>query len=366
MSKAVQVELGQRSYPINVGTGLLKDVATACQEATGGKQFFIVTDSCVKDHHLSTLEESFKKAGLEYHVIILPAGEQTKQFDSLQMLITEVLSHKVERSSVLVALGGGVIGDITGFAASIILRGIAFVQIPTTLLAQVDSSVGGKTAINHPLGKNLIGSFYQPRLVLADVGLLTSLPRRQVLAGYAEVVKYGLLGDADFFNWLEAKTPCFESNDLLIEAVERSCRAKAQIVAKDEREGGLRALLNLGHTFGHAYERLTGYSDLLLHGEGVAIGMVHAFALSAQLGLCSEDDVERVRAHLKQVGLPTSLKDIDYQWDIDAIVKAMGHDKKVKDKKLVFIVARSIGDAFIKEDVDTEAVYATLERDIKE
>jgi 3-dehydroquinate synthase len=293
----------------------------------------------------------------------VPPGEGSKSFSGLEQVTGALLDSGVDRGGLIVALGGGVIGDLTGFAAGVLKRGIAFAQIPTTLLAQVDSSVGGKTAINASQGKNLIGLFHQPRIVIADTALLATLPRRELLAGYAEVAKYGALGDRNFFEWLEASGgKALEGDkDALIHAVAHSCRMKADIVARDERESGERALLNLGHTFGHALEAATGFSDRLLHGEGVAIGMALAFRLSTKLGLCSGQDTERLSRHLRAMGLPSTISDIPGERPpADTLLAAMGHDKKVKDGKLVFILVRGLGQAFVASDVPIGAVRDVL------
>jgi 3-dehydroquinate synthase len=300
--------------------------------------------------------------------VILPPGEHTKDFSFFQKLTSDLLDIGIERSTVVVAFGGGVIGDLTGFAAAVLLRGIDFVQIPTTLLAQVDSSVGGKTAIDMPQGKNLVGAFHQPRLVLADTDVLQTLPRREVLAGYAEVVKYGLINDPAFFEWLESNGEAVVSVDAAAarQAVAHSCQAKAAIVARDETEQGDRALLNLGHTFAHALETETGYGPDLLHGEAVAAGMAIAFDLSVRLGLCPAADAARVRRHLRAVGLPAGLSDIktsgnQRRWNIGALLSHMGRDKKVRDGKVTFILARGIGQAFQAPGVDLAAVEALLQ-----
>jgi len=294
---------------------------------------------------------------------VMPPGEGSKSFLGLEKLSGDLLNSGVDRGGLIVALGGGVIGDLTGFAAGILKRGVAFAQVPTTLLAQVDSSVGGKTAINAPQGKNLIGLFHQPRIVIADTALLATLPRRELLAGYAEVVKYGALGDADFFEWLEANgvKALAGDSDALIHAVAHSCRMKAAIVARDERETGERALLNLGHTFGHALEAATGFSDRLIHGEGVAIGMALAFQLSVRLGLAPGQDAERFVRHLKAAGLPSAISDIPGPRPAtDDLIAAMGHDKKVKDGKLTFILLKGLGRSFVTSDVPLGAVRDVL------
>jgi 3-dehydroquinate synthase len=359
----LRVDLAERSYDILVGDDLLNQAGRYMAPVLRQKRVLIVTDDTVAGLHLATLERALTDAGLTFEAVVLPPGEPTKDFGHLGALCEHLLKLGVERGSTLVALGGGVIGDITGFAAAILLRGIDLVQIPTTLLAQVDSSVGGKTGINTPQGKNLVGSFYQPRLVLADTGALSTLPRRQVLAGYAEVAKYGMIGDAAFFAWLEGHGNAVIDGDLAARrhAVYTSCAAKAAIVGADEREGGVRALLNLGHTFGHALEAETGYGDELLHGEAVAIGMVMAFDLSVRLGLCPAEDAARVRRHLAAVGLPTGLDtDSGRLWNPASLLAHMRRDKKVKDGRVTFVLARGIGQAFVSDQVDVAAVDAML------
>lgn len=357
----ITLELGERSYDIVVGDSLLENAAGYIEKIIS-RRVFIITDSNVAKIHLPILQDSLMTAGIETHAIILPAGEQTKSLVELEGLINKIFEHKPERKDTLIALGGGVIGDITGFAASILLRGVDFIQIPTTLLAQVDSSVGGKTGINNSFGKNLIGSFYQPKLVLADMDLLKTLPQREFLAGYAEVVKYGLINDERFFDWLDTNSTVIlkKESNILRHAVLTSCRAKAEIVAEDEREGGARALLNLGHTFGHALEKEMGYTNKLLHGEAVAVGMVMAFAFSAQLGLCSPSDAERVKEHLQVMGLPVSPYDIRPDWDVDKLIEYMEQDKKVSDGKMVFILARGIGKSFVAKDIEAKDVEVFL------
>jgi 3-dehydroquinate synthase len=365
--ETLSVALGERSYDIIVGPDLISNAAQLIAPLIDHEPAIIITDDNVAGYHLGNLNDSLKSAGVASTVITLPAGENTKGYDGFQDLITAILDTGPERGSTLIALGGGVIGDITGFAASVILRGIDFVQIPTTLLAQVDSSVGGKTGINTRHGKNLVGSFYQPRLVLADTGALNTLPRRELLAGYAEVAKYGLLGDKVFFKWLEKNGKALIDGNAALrqQAVIKSCRAKAEIVGRDEKEAGDRALLNLGHTFGHALEAETGFSEKLLHGEAVAIGMMMAFDLSAQIGLCPLEDAARVRAHLKAIGLPVQPTDIfDQRWDSAALLGHMAQDKKVRDGKITFILTRGIGDAFITSDIDISDVEALLDRAI--
>lgn len=356
------VELGKRSYDIIVGEGLLHNAAEYIKPLLKRDRAFIITDEKVADLHLNRLQTSLEEKGIICHAIILPVGEQTKSFVHLEDLLNRIFDHQPERKDTLIALGGGVIGDITGFAASILLRGVEFIQIPTTLLAQVDSSVGGKTGVNNHYGKNLVGSFYQPKLVLADMDLLQTLDKRDYLSGYAEVVKYGLINDRPFFEWLDQNRAKFAKRDPLAlkEAVLKSCQAKASIVAQDEREGGVRALLNLGHTFGHALEKAMGYDGRLLHGEAVAIGMVMAFAFSARQGLCAAEDVNATEAHLKAVGLPTHPSDIHPKWDAEALLSFMHQDKKVSSGKLVFILANAIGESFISKDVSPEDILAFL------
>ncbi|CAO3416706.1 3-dehydroquinate synthase [Azospirillum endophyticum] len=365
----VRLELGARSYDILVGDGVLADSGERIAAVTRGRAPIVVTDANVAPLHLDTLDAALLAAGIAPQpAIVLPAGEKTKDFAHFQQLMDEVLGRGIERSTVLLALGGGVIGDITGFAAASALRGIDFIQVPTTLLSQVDSSVGGKTGINSRHGKNLIGAFHQPRLVIADTATLDTLPRREVLAGYAEVVKYGLIRQPDFFAWLErnGRQVVDGDSDARRHAVTVSCRAKADIVGVDERESGDRALLNLGHTFGHALEAATGFGQTLLHGEGVAIGMVLAFDLSVRLGLCPADDARRARAHLADVGLPVRPADIaGVAWDVDGLVRSMAKDKKVQDGRITFILADRIGNAFTRRDVDAAAVRAVLEESVR-
>ena len=363
-AETVRVDLGSRGYDILVGDGLLAGAGPLVKAATGGRAPIVVTDETVAGLHLGTLERTLADAGIPTGpAIVLPAGEKTKDFAHLEGLLDAILSRGIERSAALLALGGGVIGDITGFAAAVALRGIDFVQVPTTLLAQVDSSVGGKTGINTRQGKNLVGAFHQPKLVIADTAALDTLPRREVLAGYAEVVKYGLIRLPGFFAWLEENGARVVDGDGAArrEAVTVSCRAKADIVGVDERESGDRALLNLGHTFGHALEAATGFGPRLLHGEAVSIGMVLAFDLSVRLGLCPAADAARARAHLTAVGLPVSPTDIPgVEWDVDELIGHMAKDKKVQDGRITFILVRRIGDAFTRRDVDSAVVRELL------
>ncbi len=362
--ETVRVELGSRSYDIVVGDDVLASAGEMMAPVLRRPRVIVVTDRHVADLHLETLLRSLSDGAVDAIPIVLDAGEQTKDISHFGKLMDAILGRGIDRDTALVAFGGGVVGDLTGFVAATALRGIDFIQIPTTLLAQVDSSVGGKTGINSPHGKNLIGAFHQPRLVLADSRVLRTLPRREMLAGYAEVVKYGLIRDAAFFGWLEGHGADLVDGDpaKIRQAVVTSCRAKAAIVAADEREAGERALLNLGHTFGHALEAETGYSNTLLHGEAVAIGMVMAFDLSARLGLCPPDDAARVRRHLAAVGLPTGTNFTNsVLWDPARLMSHMGRDKKAKGGKLTFILVHGIGDAFVSHDVPVKELSAFME-----
>ena len=360
----VHVDLGGRGYDILVGQGLLTETGRYVGAVAKGRRCVVVTDEAVAPLYLDAVQAGLEGAGLTTQSIVLPQGEHTKDLRHLGDLTDRLLDLRVDRASILVALGGGVVGDIAGFAAAIVLRGIDYVQIPTTLLAQVDSAVGGKTAVNTRHGKNLLGAFHQPRLVLADIGTLETLSTREFLAGYAEVVKYGLLGDADFFSWLEREGAalCEGDADARRQAVVTCCAAKAVIVADDEREAGRRQLLNLGHTFAHAFEAETAYGTTLLHGEAVAIGMACAFELSVRLGFCPSDDAERVRRHLAARGLRAGLEDLaDASWTADRLLEHMAHDKKALGGTLTFVLARRIGEAFTSSDVETETVRALLE-----
>ena len=366
-SRSVSVELGDRTYDVLIASGLVRDAGALIKARLGAVKCGVVTDENVARHHLAALEESLKSEGLLAGSIVMKPGEATKSFRDLATLSERLLELGLERGDLVVPLGGGVIGDLAGFAAGILRRGVRFVQIPTSLLAQVDSSVGGKTGINAPQGKNLIGVFHQPSLVIADTAVLTTLPPRQMRAGYAEVVKYGLLGDAKFFAWLEANWQGIFGNNgpALTKAIETSVAAKAAIVARDETETGDRALLNLGHTFGHALEAWTGYSDRLLHGEGVAIGMCMAFRLSEDLGICPRGRADVVARHLKAVGLPTKISDIPgNRADANELLRLMGQDKKVRGGKATFILVRDIGQAFVSREVMPETVKAFLGREI--
>lgn len=362
---AVPVALGARSYDILVGRDLLPELGAQMAARLRSRRAVILTDQTVAGHYLRRVEESLITAGFQCQPsLVLPPGESTKSFTKLEEGLETLLGYGIERSTLLVALGGGVVGDFTGFLAAIALRGLDFVQVPTTLLAQVDSSVGGKTGINSRHGKNLIGAFHQPKLVLVDTGTLATLSERDRRAGYAEVVKYGLINDPAFFTWLEQHgTTVLSGKDAAAEAhaVTVSCRAKAAIVGVDERENGDRALLNLGHTFGHAFEAACAYDERLRHGEAVALGMVLAAEVSQRLGVCPAEDVARIRAHLMTVGLPTSATDIaGLATTTDALLAHMGHDKKVQNGRLTFILMRGIGQAFITRDVPVEVLRAVL------
>ena len=363
MTETVHVPLEGRAYDIRIGPGLLPAAGAHVGPFLKRPRVAIVTDETVAALHLETLRKGLEKDGISSTALSLPAGEGTKSWPQFERTVEWLLDQKVERRDVVVAFGGGVIGDLVGFAAAVLRRGVRFVQIPTSLLAQVDSSVGGKTGINAPQGKNLIGAFHQPTLVLADTEVLGTLTERDFLAGYGEVAKYGLLGDAAFFDWLEAQGPALAAGDMQarIAAVRRSVEMKAEIVVRDEHEHGDRALLNLGHTFCHALEAATGYSDRLLHGEGVAIGCALAFELSARMGLCSQEDPSRVRAHLRQMNMKVDLSDIPGDLpDAEGLLELMAQDKKVIDGRLRFILARGIGEAFVAEDVDPQMVRDLL------
>ena len=359
----LRVELGNRSYDIVIGDGLASPGGSGgarIRDIAGPRPCWIVTDETVAGLHLESVRTALSEAGVRSIPVVLPPGERTKNLGTVERVANAALDSAPERSSVLIALGGGVVGDIAGFAASMILRGVSFVQIPTTLLSQVDSSVGGKTGVNTRHGKNLLGAFYQPRLVLADTAMLDTLPRPQLLAGYAEVVKYGLIRDPGFFAWLERNGAevIAENGAARHHAVRASCAVKADIVGRDEREAGARALLNFGHTFGHAIEAEAGYR--LLHGEAVAVGMVMAFELSAALGLCAEAEVARVRRHFEKVGLPVALP-ANRRYDPDALIRRMSRDKKVRDGRTAFVLVRAVGDAFVATEADPGAVRRAIE-----
>ncbi|MBV8799868.1 MAG: 3-dehydroquinate synthase [Alphaproteobacteria bacterium] len=362
MTSLVRVALGDRGYDIHIGGGLLARAGELLAPLARGA-VAVVTDENVARLHLEALLQSLRGRGIDARPLVLPSGEETKSFAWLEKLCRELLGLGVERSGLVLALGGGVIGDLAGFAAGILKRGVAFAQVPTTLLAQVDSSVGGKTAIDVPEGKNLIGLFHQPKSVLVDTSVLSTLPGRELLAGYAEVVKYAALGDADFFSWLEMNGTKALAGDpaALTHMIAHCCRMKADIVARDERESGERALLNLGHTFGHALEAVTGFSGTLLHGEAVAIGMVLAFRLSEQLGYAPPADRQRLIAHLQGAGLPVRIGDIRSERPSpETLLEFMQHDKKAERGKLKFVLVRGLGNAFVSGDVSLDAVRAVL------
>jgi 3-dehydroquinate synthase len=358
----VEVALGARTYDIVIGRGLLALLGARIKTLRPGARAAIVTDETVARHHLKAAEAALRSAGIDFAAIRVAPGEGSKSYASFDRVCEAIIDARIERGDLVVALGGGVIGDLAGFAAACVRRGVDFVQVPTTLLAQVDSSVGGKTGINSPHGKNLIGAFHQPVLVIADTALLDTLPKRDFRAGYAEVAKYGLLGDAAFFSWLEANwQDVFAGGAAREHAIAVCCRAKAGIVARDERETGERALLNLGHTFGHALEAAAGFSDRLLHGEAVALGMALAFDFSARRELISPDDAARARAHLAAVGLPTHIRDVPGETPAAArLMDLIAQDKKVKRGRLTFILVRGIGKAFVENNVDPAGVLAFL------
>jgi 3-dehydroquinate synthase len=364
----VDVALGDRAYDIVIGRDVLQSLGERVAALRPGARAAIVTDRNVADHWLEKTQASLAAAGIATSHFTVEEGEGSKSYAGLQQVSEALIAARIERNDLVIALGGGVVGDLAGFSAAILRRGVDYVQVPTTLLAQVDSSVGGKTGINSPQGKNLIGAFHQPVLVLADTAVLDTMPQRQFRAGYAEVVKYGLLGDEAFFTWLEANhADIFAGGAAREHAIATSCRAKAAIVARDEREAGERALLNLGHTFGHALEAATGFSDRLFHGEGVSIGMVLAAELSAHLGMIAETEAARISNHLAAVGLPTHLQDIagfaqEGLADADALMALMAQDKKVKRGRLTFILFKAVGSAVIAPNVEPSVVRDFLKR----
>ncbi|MEM1105431.1 MAG: 3-dehydroquinate synthase [Pseudomonadota bacterium] len=362
-ARTVRVGLGARSYDIAIGPGLLSQIGRDLAPMLGRPLVFVLTDANVAGHHLDALTAHLARSGLRAQTRIIPAGEASKSFAELEAALAWLIGHGATRSDVLIAFGGGVVGDLAGLVAALMKRGMGLVQVPTTILAQVDSSVGGKTAINTPAGKNLVGAFYQPRKVIIDTDLLATLPQRERAAGYAEIVKYGLLGDADLFAWLEV-----EGREVLAlapgpleEAIARSCQAKAALVAQDEREGGVRALLNLGHTFGHALEAENGYGPGLLHGEAVACGMALALRYSARLGLMPAADAHRAAAVLQAAGLETQLARLQGgPYDPAALIAHMRQDKKARGDAVPLILARGLGKAFIHPEADLSDVHAFL------
>lgn len=360
----VTVDLGDRSYPILIGRDLIKSAGAEFKKHLPGSKAVIITDDTVKNLHLNTLEQSFSEAGVEFHTLLVPAGEKTKRFEIFERLCDDILALRLERGDAVVALGGGVVGDLSGFVSGVVRRGMKFVQVPTTLLSQVDSSVGGKTGINSRHGKNLLGVFHQPTWVLADTAILDTLSPREFRAGYAEVAKYGLINDPDFFAWLENNWQgIFNGGPERDEAVAHSCRAKAAVVAADEFEAGNRALLNLGHTFGHALEGAVEYETIrLVHGEGVAIGMALAHEFSERLGLCPAEDTQRVVTHLEAVGLPTRIDQIPGQLPpVDTFMELIAQDKKVSRGQLTFILTKGIGTSYVDKTVSAEPLRAFLE-----
>jgi len=362
MTRTVHVPLGARAYDVRIGADLIARAGAEIAPLLHRPRAAVITDETVAGLHLGTLQTALRAEGIASEALILPAGEATKSWPHLTRSVEWLLDQRVERRDIVIALGGGVIGDLVGFAAAILRRGVRFVQMPTTLLAQVDSSVGGKTGINAPQGKNLIGAFHQPSLVLADTSVLNTLSERDFRAGYGEVVKYGLLGDAAFFHWLEDNAHRLRDDiETRDHAVAHSVAMKAGIVSRDETEQGERALLNLGHTFGHALEAATGYSQRLLHGEGVAIGCALAFELSARMGLCPQETPSRVGAHLAQMQMPARLRDVPGELpDDETLIALMGQDKKVVDDRQRFVLSRGIGKAFVSDAVKTADLQAVL------
>lgn len=364
----INVELGERSYKINVGSGLINDIGLYVNDLSQKKRVFIVTDENVFQKHFNALEENLKKCDIEVIPYCVPAGEQSKTFENLEHLLNHLLKHQAERADLLIAFGGGVIGDLTGLAASLLKRGMTFTQIPTTLLAQVDSSVGGKTAINTKFGKNLIGTFYQPQRVIIDIDYLTTLPKRQILAGFAEIIKYGLIYDSEFHEWLDSCAKdiiSLKDKEVLVVAISRSCAIKATIVQADEREGSLRQILNFGHTFGHALEAENRYRDSLLHGEAVGCGMGLATRYSHRLDMISKTSAESVINSLESAGLTTCIRELEGgPYKADGLVARMMQDKKTKEGKTPLILLNEIGEPCIRSDVDLSDVQEFLSKEV--
>lgn len=368
--ESLKVELGDRSYQILVGSELIANAMDYLRPVLHRKRVAVVTDANVAHHgFLDLLRDCVEKENVEFNAKVLPVGETVKSWNFLRDVVEWLLSLEMERQDIVLALGGGVVGDLAGFAASILRRGVRHVQFPTTLMSQVDSSVGGKTGINSSYGKNLVGAFHQPSLVLCDLSALDTLPKREFLSGYGEVAKYGLLGDADFFRWLEINGARLYKGDrtLQAEAVRNSCRMKAEIVAADETELGRRALLNLGHTFCHALEAATEYSERLRHGEGVAIGCCLAFEASHRLGYCSPTASERIRSHFSKLGMVHRIADIPGELpSADKLIELMRQDKKVRDGKIRFILAKGVGQAFVCESANLDVIRHMLEDELAE
>lgn len=363
----VRVDLGEKSYDIVIGSGVISELSSQIKKIQNYNKIIILTDQNVAKHHLENLKNSLKPLSAEVDQIIVSAGEKAKSFANLENVLEQILQIGVDRKSLLIAFGGGVVGDLGGFAASIVLRGIDFIQVPTTLLASVDSSVGGKTAINSHYGKNLIGSFYQPRLVLCDIDFLETLPVRDFASGYAEVVKYGLICDENFFDFLNSNLNQIKDRDKLIlqKIITKSCQIKADVVGRDERENSLRAILNFGHTFGHVFEAKTNYSDALYHGEAVAIGMVMAAKMSANLGLLNRDLILVIEKHLQKIGLPIDLSKIkDKSWNINELVSSLYKDKKTEGKSLTFILLEDIGKCVIKKGIGEKDFINVIAKEI--
>jgi 3-dehydroquinate synthase len=365
MSTSIRIDLGERSYEIKIGPGLISDVSAFKSLGVSKRSVYIITDENVSADYSAKLENTFISAGSgPVHILELPPGEHTKSFSYLEKILNWLLEHKADRKSLVVALGGGVIGDIAGLAASLLMRGVSYVQVPTTLLAQIDSSIGGKTAIDTKYGKNLVGAFYQPSAVFADVNVLAGLPARQLCAGYAEGVKHAVIKDRKFFKWLQKNyiNVLSLNPEAMAYFVEHNCQIKADVVQDDEKEKKGRALLNFGHTFGHALEVACGYDVSLLHGEAISIGMVLAFELSRNKGYCPEDDVDMLTEHLKTVGLPVSIRDIDppIATSADSLLNFMKGDKKTLSGNIQFILTRGIGKAFITSDVENDLVKRVI------
>jgi 3-dehydroquinate synthase len=363
VTRRVPVAVAGKPYDVLIGPGLIQRAGELILPLLKRPRLAVVMDETVSALHGAALEASLGAAGIAFHPVVVAPGEEAKSFAGLESLCDALLALELDRGDLVAAFGGGVVGDLTGFAAAILKRGVDFVQLPTTLLSQVDSSVGGKTAIDTPRGKNLIGAFHQPRLVLADLGVLASLPARELICGYAEVIKYGLLGDLAFFEWLEANSAAVLALDdaALSHAVRRSVEMKAEIVAEDERETGRRALLNLGHTFAHALEAETGFGEALKHGEAVGIGMALAFRFSVRLGHCSGQDADRAGRAIAAAGLPTQLSELTgHPFRAEALAAHMAQDKKAEGGALTFILVRGLGDAFVAKGVDAAAVSAFL------